>query len=146
MDSIKALHGRHSHWIMTPHPGEAGRLLDSSASAVQADRIGAITELQQRYGGIVVLKGADTLVKCKDSLYICHAGNPGMASAGMGDLLTGIVTGLLAQGLSSIDSANLGVILHATAGDNATDTEGLQGLLALDLIPYIRNLLNPDFI
>lgn len=141
LDIIKPMHGIHNNWIITPHPGEAARLLDTTASIIQNNRVAAIMELHQRYGGVVVLKGAGTLIKEDNTLYICKAGNPGMASAGMGDLLTGVITGLLAQGLSYLDAAKLGVMLHATAGDIASN-DGERGLLALDFIPYIRVLLN----
>lgn len=132
-----------SNWILTPHPGEAARLLKKTAQEIQQDRIKAITELQQKYGGVAVLKGAGTLVLGPDSgLFICKAGNPGMASGGTGDILSGVIGGLLAQGLSLIDAAKLGVLVHAMAGDLAAKEKGERGMIAMDLIPFLRQLVN----
>lgn len=134
---------KHNHWILTPHPGEAARLLNTDTKTIQINRLAAIQQLQAIYGGVVVLKGFNTLVLDTDKkAYVCHAGNPGMASGGMGDLLTGIITGLVAQGLTLDNAAKLGVILHAYAGDLAAKEQGQCGLLALDLIPYLRKVLN----
>lgn len=130
-------------WILTPHPGEAARLLQSDTPAIQQNRFKAITDMQQRYGGVLVLKGAGTLVINADaSIHLCSAGNPGMASGGMGDVLTGTIAGLLAQGLSLDDAAQCGVYIHALAGDRAAK-EGVRGLLATDLMPHIRFYANP---
>ena len=129
-------------WILTPHPGEAARLLNSTTETIQHDRIASIKALQKKYGGIIVLKGAGTLVLGEDNVIsICNFGNPGMASAGMGDVLTGIISGLLAQGLTLLQAAQLGVCLHAIAGDIAAK-EGERGLLASDLILHLRKLIN----
>ena len=129
-------------WILTPHPGEAARLLDSTASRIQADRFTTASEVQACYGGVCVLKGAGTIVATgKDIPAVCAAGNPGMASGGMGDVLTGAIAGLLAQGLTLSDAAQLGVCLHATAADYAA-AKGERGLLASDLLPYLRDLVN----
>lgn len=129
-------------WILTPHPGEAARLLQLSSAEIQADRFAAAVEIQQRYGGVCVLKGAGTIVTTgKDIPVVCDAGNPGMASGGMGDVLTGVITGLLAQGLTSGDAAQMGVCLHANAADRAAQ-HGERGLLASDLLPYLRELVN----
>jgi NAD(P)H-hydrate epimerase len=130
-------------WVLTPHPGEAARLLDTSIEAVQADRLAAIYALQNKYGGTVVLKGAGTLVLTSNQqLFVCNAGNPGMATGGMGDVLSGLIGGLLAQGLTPANAACLGVVLHAMAGDLAVAESGMRGLLATDLIPYVRLLLD----
>jgi NAD(P)H-hydrate epimerase len=132
-----------SNWILTPHPKEAARLLNVSVSKIQNDRLAAAQELQTRFGGIVVLKGYGTLV-CDNSetpMSICPYGNPGMASGGMGDALTGLIAGLLAQGLNLLDAAQLGVCLHASAGDKAAGNTP-RGLLASDLIDEIRGLVN----
>lgn len=132
-----------SNWILTPHPGEAARLLGITVQQVQADREQAIAQLQQRYGGVIVLKGAGTLVAMDQlSLQICLAGNPGMASAGMGDLLSGIIAGLVAQGLSLWDAARAGVMFHATAGDRAAVKQGQRGLLASDLFMELPAIVN----
>ncbi len=135
----------HQHnWILTPHPGEAARLLGCSTQAIQADRQAAAQQLQKRYGGIIVLKGAGTLVQGveSDSAHICTAGNPGMASGGMGDVLGGVIAGLLAQGLSLEEAAKTGVLIHALAADRAAAKAGERGLLALDLMVYLREVLN----
>ncbi len=130
-------------WILTPHPGEAGRLLNKTASEVQQDRFYSVAELQERYGGTVVLKGAGTLVYSGPgaSMDICTDGNPGMASGGMGDLLTGMVAAFVAQGFTPARAARLGVCLHAAAADRAA-AKGERGLLAGDLMPEIRPLVN----
>ncbi|MGH8127606.1 MAG: NAD(P)H-hydrate dehydratase [Gammaproteobacteria bacterium] len=130
-------------WILTPHPGEAARLLETDVSAIENDRPAAVRALVERYGGVAVLKGAGTLVASANekTLWLCDRGNPGMASGGMGDALTGIIAGLLAQGLAPFDAARLGVWLHATAGDKAS-LDGERGLLASDLIAELRSLVN----
>jgi Predicted sugar kinase len=111
---------KNEQWLLTPHVGEAARLLNCSTSEIQQDRAAAITQLQQQYGGVIVLKGAGSLVfDGGDNIFICDAGNPGMASGGMGDVLTGVIAGLIAQGLTLIDAAKLGVMIHAMAGDCA---------------------------
>ncbi len=134
---------RREHWILTPHPGEAARLLNASAAQVQRDRFAAARALQNKYGGVVVLKGAGTLVVAPDSaVYVCDAGNPGMASGGMGDVLTGVIAGLLAQGLSLTHAACVGVHVHATAADCAA-REGERGLLASDVLAQLRANVNP---
>jgi NAD(P)H-hydrate epimerase len=129
--------------IVTPHPGEAARLLDTTISQVQADRFGAARSLQGRYGGVVVLKGAGTIIVDGSSQppVLCNEGNPGMASGGTGDLLTGVIAALLAQGYMLRRAAELGVTLHAAAGDLAA-REGEIGMLAGDLLPQMRRLLN----
>ncbi|MFT3742248.1 MAG: NAD(P)H-hydrate dehydratase [Gammaproteobacteria bacterium] len=130
-------------WILTPHPGEAGRLLGISGTEVQVDRLKALQSLQQTYGGVVVLKGAGTLIQGEDfPPVICEQGNPGMAAGGMGDVLSGVIAGLLAQGLSLQLAAKLGVSLHAWAGDFLAKSVGQRGYLASDLVnllPYILN-------
>lgn len=132
------------NWILTPHPGEAARLLDCSTKELQNDRFDAIQQIQERYGGIIVLKGAGTLVKASHRLIgVCDAGNPGMATGGMGDVLTGVIAGLVAQGLKLSEAARLGVCLHAEAGDEAAKAVGERGLLASDLMPWVRRLANP---
>jgi hydroxyethylthiazole kinase-like uncharacterized protein yjeF len=129
--------------IITPHPGEAGRLLGESASAVQADRRVALNALREKYGGVVVLKGANSLVTSKKEVpWLCTSGNPGMASPGMGDVLTGVVAALLAQGLGKEASAVVGVEGHARAGDRAARS-GERGLIASDLVAELRRVVNP---
>lgn len=130
-------------WVLTPHPGEAGRLLGSDAAAVQADRFAALAALAGRYGGTVVLKGAGTLVGSAGAPpAVCPLGNPGMASGGMGDVLAGVVGGLLAQRLPPPAAAELGVAVHGAAADAAA-ADGERGLVASDLLAPMRRLLNP---
>lgn len=133
---------QHVNWILTPHPGEAARLLKTTAEAIQGDRIGSIQMLQKMYGGVVVLKGAGTLISAGGELYQCDNGNPGMATAGMGDILTGVIAGLVAQGLGLLDAARYGIYLHAKAGDMAARSHGERGLVATDLLEPIRQLVN----
>ena len=133
---------RREDWVLTPHPGEAARLLGCSVAEVEADRLGAVRRLQERYGGVVVLKGAGSLIQgpgLRPSA-ICIDGNPGMASAGMGDALTGIIAALLGQGLEPVLAAEVGVCLHAAAGDRAA-RRGERGLIASDLIAALQPLL-----
>lgn len=132
-------------WVLTPHPGEAGRLLQTTTAEVEADRFTSVRRLQERYGGVAVLKGAGTLV-CGPSHKppgVCDGGNPGMASGGTGDVLTGVIAALIAQGLTPEDAACSGVCLHAAAGDAAAAAGGERGLLAGDLIDRIRSVLIP---
>lgn len=141
LNLLAAKPSRRDDWILTPHPGEAARLLGVTVDEIQANRFNAITQLQDKYGGVVVLKGKGTLiVNAEGRLALCSAGNPGMACGGMGDVLTGIIAGLLAQGASLEDAAKLGVCLHAEAGDLAA-RDGLRGLLASDLFPQLRQLM-----
>ena len=129
--------------IITPHPGEAGRLLGEPTATVQDGRRAALNALQEKYGGVVVLKGANTLVTSKKKVpWLCTSGNPGMASPGMGDVLTGIIAALLAQGLGKEASAVVGVEAHARAGDRAARA-GERGTIASDLIAELRNVINP---
>lgn len=131
---------RRDNWILTPHPGEAARLLGVSSGDIQADRFAAVQNLQQRYGGVVVLKGVGTLVCGGAEVFLSPYGNPGMASGGMGDVLSGVLAALLAQGLEPLQAACLGVCLHGRAADLAS-AEGGVGMLATDLMPHLRLLL-----
>ena len=108
-----------------------------------ANRFDAVAQLQQNYGGAVVLKGAGSLIAEPDgSLWVCDSGNPGMATGGMGDVLSGIIGALLAQGLSAHDAARFGALLHGMAADRAAARDGQRGLLATDLLEPLRHLLN----
>ena len=136
------LQGINTPRIMTPHPGEAARLLSWTIAEIEADRFRAVQELKERYSATVVLKGAGSLVAGSAGISLCSHGNPGMAVAGMGDVLSGIIGSLLAQGLTPEQAAGFGVWLHAMAGDlHATDS-GERGMRATDLIPYARKLIN----
>ncbi len=131
------------NWILTPHPGEAGRLLRQTTSVVQRDRFATVRQLVDRYRGVVVLKGPGSLIAADSGpIHLCDRGNPGMASGGMGDVLSGVLAALLAQGLGALDAATAGVWLHGRAADLAADEGGERGLLAGDLMPFLRRLLN----
>jgi len=126
--------------VITPHPGEAARLLGVSTAQVQADRPAAAHALSKKYTAVVVLKGAGSLIASPDGrLALCHQGHPAMAAAGLGDVLAGLVGALLTQGMQAFDAACLAVWLHANAGEQQ-GKEG-RGLAASDLIPAIRQLL-----
>jgi NAD(P)H-hydrate epimerase len=131
-------------WVLTPHPGEAGRMLGISSAAIQADRLAALQALGQRYGGVSILKGRGSLIGAVERLpWLIDAGNPGMATAGMGDVLTGITAGLLAQfPANPFAAAAAAAQIHARAGDRAARA-GQRGLLAGDLMAELRACLNP---
>jgi len=148
---------KRDNWVLTPHPGEASRLaagleahskVGTAAEVVgefaQAalDRFSMCHLLQRHLGGVVVLKGAGSLIGDGDQISVCPYGNPGMSSAGMGDVLSGVVGSLLGQGLSVGDAARLAVTMHAIAGDRAVAVPGERGLVATDLIPQLRKLAN----
>lgn len=129
--------------VLTPHPGEAARLLGTDIGAVQGDRLAAARTLATRHAAVVVLKGAGTVVVAPDSLpCIIGAGNPGMATGGMGDVLTGVVAALIGQGHAVFEAAVLGALLHSLAADEAA-AQGQRGLLPSDLWPHLRRLCNP---
>lgn len=134
---------RRGNWVLTPHPGEAARLLGISSKDIQDERFAHVVALQQRYAGAVILKGNGTLIAGGGGpLHLVTTGNPGMASGGMGDVLSGVVGGLLAQGLALETAAMLGAWVHGAAADKAVETEGERGLLATDLLPFIRRGIN----
>lgn len=130
--------------ILTPHPGEAARLLGTGIAQVQCDRFGAAQSMAERHGTVVILKGAGSIVAAPGRMpRLIDAGNPGMAVGGMGDVLTGVVASLRAQGLDGFDAAGCGALLHAAAGDAAAREHGERGLLPSDLMPWLRRLANP---
>jgi len=132
--------------ILTPHPGEASRLLNTDIDAIQSQRFVSATKIRSQYDGICVLKGAGTLVATEGgNLWLCKEGNPGMATAGMGDVLAGIIGALLCQGLVPGDAAIAGVWLHSRAADLAAADGGERGLLASDLWGYLRRLANDPY-
>jgi NAD(P)H-hydrate epimerase len=133
---------RRENWILTPHPGEAARLLGSSARQISADRFATLADLHSQYGGTCVLKGAGTLITSGETIYVGTTGNPGMATGGMGDVLCGLIGGLVAQGLSLGHASRLAVFVHGEAADSLASEFGERGLLAGDLPERIRTLLN----
>jgi NAD(P)H-hydrate epimerase len=135
------------HWVLTPHPGEAARLLGKLPAMIEQDRLGSANAIARKYGAITILKGARSLiaepVDANEILVsVCSYGNPGMATAGVGDVLAGVLGGLVAQLRDPGRAARIGVVLHALAGDAAA-AEGERGLVASDLLPHIRRLANP---
>ena len=129
------------NWILTPHPKEASRLLKTTVQEIESDRFAKIEKMQQKYGGVCILKGAGSLINNGSETLVCTAGNPGMSSGGMGDVLSGIIGALVAQGLDLFAAATMGVELHAQAADLAAE-KGEIGMLASDLFPHLRALLN----
>ncbi len=143
---LKLIQARGGHTVLTPHPGEMGRLLGVSTAQVQADRVGAAQKCAKKSGAVVVLKGARTIVTQPDgSYYINMTGNPGMATAGSGDVLTGMIGALLARGLDPIASSLASVFLHGAAGDHAADRMTEHSVTAGDLLedigPTLKNIL-----
>lgn len=129
--------------IITPHPGEAARLLNCDVKTIQDDRQLAIKKLYDQYQATVILKGHNSLILSHDQkLFLCPYGNPGMAVAGMGDVLSGVVAGLLGQNVAINRAAVLATTVHGVAGDMAAKKQGQIGLLATDLISYIPEVLN----
>ena len=137
----KHIHEMNNKYILTPHPGEAARLLGCTVSEIQSDRFSAACEIHKKYGGCIILKGPGSLIYAGDKTILCDYGNPGMGSGGMGDVLSGIIGGLLAQKLDVELSATLGVYIHSYAADIAAK-QGERGLIATDLIKHIRHLVN----
>lgn len=135
---------KRDNWVLTPHPGEAARLLNISVNEVQSDRITAAKTLQHKFGGVIVLKGAGTIIASPGGLRICKDGNPGMATGGMGDVLTGIIAGLMAQGIDMELAASTAVCIHARAGDLSAALDGERGMMATDLYPHIHRLVNSE--
>lgn len=129
--------------VITPHPGEAARLLGVDVTSIEQDRFRAVQRLYAEYNAVIVLKGAGTLVyDGQDPVNVCPFGNPGMASAGMGDVLSGVIAAFMAQGYEKDEAARIGVCLHSQAADAAATALGQTGLLASDLLPFIRQLIN----
>ncbi|ABV88858.1 bifunctional ADP-dependent NAD(P)H-hydrate dehydratase/NAD(P)H-hydrate epimerase [Shewanella pealeana] len=141
LNLLKDMPMRQKDWILTPHPGEAARLLDISIEEIEQDRFKAVSLLHQEYGGVIVLKGAGTLIYDGNKCVVAPVGNPGLASGGCGDVLAGVIGGLVAQGYSSMEAACLAVVIHGGAADLAARM-GERGMLASDLMPYIRQLVN----
>jgi hydroxyethylthiazole kinase-like uncharacterized protein yjeF len=129
--------------VLTPHPGEASRLLGCHTKEIQADRIAAVQQLAQKFNCSVVLKGADSLCATRDGkLFVNKTGNPGMSSAGMGDVLTGMIAAFIAQGLTADNALLLAVHLHGAAGDALVEQHASIGMTATDVTEWARYLLN----
>jgi NAD(P)H-hydrate epimerase len=122
-------------WILTPHPGEAAALLGVTAEDVQKDRLAAVVALHEQFGGVIVLKGNGTLVYDGTEAHICDFGDGALSSAGMGDVLSGIITALVAQGASLVQAAIEGVMMHARAGESLA--EGARVVVASELVEHI---------
>ena len=140
---------KRDNWILTPHPGEAAALLNRSISEIQGDRYAAVRQLNATWGGVCLLKGSGSLIctaeKPQQKLFLCSEGNAGMATGGMGDVLSGIVGSLIAQGNSLENSLCAGVCIHGEAADLSMQAGGQRGTAATDLMPYIRQLVNPTW-
>jgi hydroxyethylthiazole kinase-like uncharacterized protein yjeF len=137
------LRSRKLSCVLTPHPGEAARLLACSTKGIQADRVSAVRQLAQKFACSVVLKGADSLCATRDGkLFVNHTGNPGMSSAGMGDVLTGMIAAFIAQGLTADNAMLLAVHLHGAAGDALAEQDAGIGMTATELTEWSRYLLN----
>ena len=139
-----------NNWILTPHSKEAARLLQTDVDTIENNRFAAVEQLSKKYKATVVLKGAGTLIKAyqagnknqsNNPIYLCDLGNPGMATAGMGDMLAGIIAALIAQKLSLKDACNLGTFVHALSGDVAA-ADGQRGIVASDLLLFIKKIVN----
>lgn len=142
-DLHTVLRARGNATVLTPHPGEAARLLGCSSAEVQADRAASVQKLNRMFGCALVLKGADSLCVTRDArLFVNNTGNPGMSAPGMGDVLTGMIAAFIAQGLSADDALLLAVHLHGAAGD-ALAKQGIAiGMTATELTGQARTLLN----
>ncbi|WP_163831744.1 NAD(P)H-hydrate dehydratase [Spartinivicinus ruber] len=137
------LEQKQSDWLLTPHPGEAGRLMGVSTQKIQQNRFAAVELLADQYNSTIVLKGAGSLVCTKGQIQLANVGNPGMAVGGMGDVLSGLLGALLAQGVSTVDAAGLGTWLHSHSADQLAELiGGYYGLRATELIPLIRKQIN----
>jgi len=134
--------GYSNNWILTPHPGEAARLLNCSTTEILQDRFLAVRQLQKKYGGICILKGSGTLICAGQEVFVNSTGNPGMASGGMGDILSGLIAGLLAQKFSLLEAAKAGVYLHGLAADKAAENLGERGLCASNVIQFLPKVVN----
>ncbi|NOQ16644.1 MAG: NAD(P)H-hydrate dehydratase [Methyloprofundus sp.] len=130
------------NWVLTPHPGEAARLLNCTTADILQGRFWAVRALQKQYGGVCILKGAGTLVTAGEHVYVNTTGNPGMASGGMGDVLAGVIGALLAQKYTLLDAAKIGVYLHGLAADKAAKHKGERGLRASEVLQFLRVVVN----
>ena len=134
--------GQKENWVLTPHPGEAARLLGCEKNEIENNRIAAVKSLEKKYQGVIVLKGAGTLIQNHEYLSFCTYGNASLATGGTGDVLSGVIGGLIAQHLTPMEAANCGTTIHGKAGENIS-LHGTRGCLASDLFPEIHRLVNP---
>jgi len=132
----------HSDMVLTPHPGEAAEMLKVTTNEIQINRIQSAKALQKKYGCIIVLKGNGTIICNENDVYLCSSGGPELAVAGSGDILSGVIGSLIAQGLTPFEAAKTGVVIHALAGEEFANDVGKIGLAAGELISYIRKFLN----
>ena len=142
LERLAARPTRRADRVLTPHPKEAARLLDATTEEIDRDRFAAVAAIVERYGGVCVLKGRGTLIADCERVFLCDRGNPGMASGGMGDCLTGVIAALLGRGLPPLRAAVVGAWIHAAAADLEARRSGVNGMLASDLYPLIRRLLD----
>jgi NAD(P)H-hydrate epimerase len=131
-----------SNWVLTPHPGEAATLLNCQVADIEADRYQAVKAIAQQYGGICVLKGAGSLISDGKRIFVNTSGNAGMASGGMGDVLSGVITALVMQMPDIFDATRLAVYLHGKAADIIAQQQGARGILASDLFKPLQFLVN----
>lgn len=138
-DNIELLYESKAPIILTPHPAEMARLCALTVAEVEANRINVAQNFAKKYGCILVLKGADTIITSPEGEILFNlTGNPGMSTGGSGDVLAGIIVSLLAQGLTPLDAAKYGVFLHGAAGDKAADKHGERGMLPSDIIEELN--------
>lgn len=138
---VDVLKRRQAPTVLTPHPGEFARLLKCSTEDVQANREELAAKFALEHSVILVLKGNQTIVTDGERLYRNNTGNPGMATGGSGDVLTGLIAALIAQGMTPFDAAQLGVHIHGKAGDLAAEAKGQVGMIASDLIEFLPQAL-----
>jgi NAD(P)H-hydrate epimerase len=131
-----------NHWVLTPHPKEAAALLHCDVASIEADRFLAVRTIAKQYGGICLLKGAGTLISDGEHVVINNSGNAGMASGGMGDVLSGIISALVMQSDNNFYSTCLAAYIHGAAADIIANNNGQRGLLASDLFIPLQQLLN----
>ena len=134
---VELVRERRAACVLTPHPGEAARLLGRPVPRDEAGRIAAAQEIARRSGALCVLKGMGSVVTDGERVHVNATGNPGMATGGTGDVLTGIIAALVGQALPIFDAAQLGVYLHGLAGDLARDQIGEVSMIATDLLDYL---------
>lgn len=138
---IDMLNNKKNSIVITPHSGEMARLLNKDIKEIEDNRIHYAKYISNKYDIVTVLKGSNTIVSYKDQIYINNSGNPGMAKAGSGDVLTGIITSLIGQGLKPLDAAKLGVYIHGLSGDFARERQGEYSMIASDIVDCIGDAI-----